>query len=160
MAVIMHIDANSAYLSWTAAHLLEQGYPIDIRSIPSVISGNPENRHGIILAKSIPTKKHNIKTGESLFQAIEKCPNLKVYPPDYDLYLRCSEAMYNILSEYSPSIQRYSVDECFLDYTFSQGRSGDPVKVAYDIKERIKQELGFTVNIGISSNKLLAKMGS
>lgn len=160
MAVIMHIDANSAYLSWTATYLLEQGYPIDIREITSVISGNPDNRHGIILAKSIPTKKYKIKTGESLFQAREKCPGIKVYPPDYNLYLRCSDAMYNILSEYTPSIQRYSVDECFLDYTLSQSKYGDPLKTAYEIKERIKDELGFTVNIGISSNKLLAKMGS
>lgn len=160
MAVIMHIDANSAYLSWTATYLLEQGYPIDIRDIPSAISGNPENRHGIILAKSIPAKKYKITTGESLFQARQKCPRLKVYPPDYDLYLKCSDAMHTILSEYSPSIQRYSVDECFLDYTFSEHKYGDPLKVAYQIKDRIKEELGFTVNIGISSNKLLAKMGS
>ena len=160
MAVIMHIDANSAYLSWTATHLIEQGYPLDIRHIPAVISGNPENRHGIILAKSIPAKKYKITTGESLFQARQKCPGLKVYAPDYDLYLRCSDAMYSILSQYSPSIQRYSIDECFLDYTFSESKYGDPLKVAYEIKERMKVELGFTVNIGISSNKLLAKMGS
>lgn len=160
MAVIMHIDANSAYLSWTATYLLEQGYSLDIRDIPSAISGDPKNRHGIILAKSIPSKKYKIKTGESLFEARKKCPHLKVYPPDYNLYLRCSDGMHNILGEYSPSIQRYSVDECFLDYTFSRNKYGDPIKVAYEIKERIKEELGFTVNIGISSNKLLAKMGS
>lgn len=160
MTVIMHIDANSAYLSWTATYLLDHGYPVDIREITSAISGNPKNRHGIILAKSIPTKKYRVTTGESLFQASQKCPGLKVFPPDYNLYLKCSDAMYNILSEYSPSIQRYSIDECFLDYTSSEDKFGKPIKVAYDIKERIKKELGFTVNIGISSNKLLAKMGS
>ncbi len=160
MTFIMHIDANSAYLSWTATYLLDQGYPIDIRKITAVISGNPKNRHGIILAKSIPTQKYKVTTGESLFQARQKCPDLKVYPPDYDLYLRCSDAMYNILSEYSSSIQRYSIDECFIDYTYSRDKFGEPTRVAYEIKERIKEELGFTVNIGISSNKLLAKMAS
>lgn len=159
MKVIFHIDANSAYLSWTAAAMLEKGYKIDIREIPSVISGNPLNRHGIILAKSIPAKKYGIKTGESLFEAIRKCPNLKVFPPDYDLYMCCGNGMYNILLEYSPIVERYSIDECFLDYTSSLGHLGDPIKVAQEIKERIKNELGFTVNIGVSSNKLLAKMG-
>lgn len=160
MNYIFHIDANSAYLSWTAAAMLEKGFPIDIREVPSVISGDPENRHGIILAKSIPSKKFGIHTGESLFEAKQKCPNLMVFPPDYNLYLSCSDAMYGILSEYSSLIQRYSVDECFLDYSASQNRFGDPVEIAYKIKDRIKKELGFTVNIGVSSNKLLAKMGS
>lgn len=158
--IIMHIDANSAYLSWTAVALLEKGYPVDLRTIPAVIAGNPENRHGIILAKSIPCKKMGIITGESLFEARQKCPNLTVMPPDYDLYMSCSDAMFRILYEYSPLIQRYSVDECFLDYTKSEKRFGDPVKTAYEIKDRIKTELGFTVNIGVSTNKLLAKMAS
>jgi len=160
VARILHIDANSAYLSWTAAAMLERGYPVDIREIPAVIAGDPENRHGIILAKSIPTKKFGIATGQSLFEARKKCPNLKVFPPRYDLYMTCSNAMYEILKEYSSRVERYSVDECFLDYTESISKFGDPVDVAYKIKERMKKELGFTVNIGVSSNKLLAKMGS
>lgn len=160
MRHIFHIDANSAYLSWTAVYLLEQGHSIDIREIPSVISGNPKNRHGIILAKSIPAKIHGIRTGDSLFQAKQKCLNLAVFSPDYDLYMKCSDAMYDVLYEYSPQIQRYSVDECFMDYTDSQNKFGKPLDVAYKIKERIKTELGFTVNIGLSCNKLLAKMGS
>ncbi|MGI6751149.1 MAG: DNA polymerase Y family protein [Anaerovoracaceae bacterium] len=159
MRIIFHIDANSAYLSWTAANMLEKGYSVDIREIPSVISGNPLKRHGIILAKSIPAKKYGIKTGESLFSGRQKCPDLAVYPPDYDLYMYCSDAMYSILSEYSPLVERYSIDECFLDFTSSKNRFGDPVKVANEIRERIKNELGFTVNIGVSSNKFLAKMG-
>lgn len=158
--VVMHIDANSAYLSWTAVDLLEKGYQIDIRTVPAVIAGNPENRHGIILTKSIPAKKYEIKTGESLFEARQKCPELLIYPPDYDLYLLCSNAMFDILSEYSPVIQRYSIDECFMDFTCSEKHFGDPVKTAHKIKDRIKQELGFTVNIGVSCNKLLAKMAS
>jgi len=160
MSVIFLIDSNSAYLSWTAASMLEKGYPIDIRTIPSVIAGDPESRHGIILAKSIPTKQFGISTGQSLFEARQKCPALKVFPPDYDLYLKCSNAMYEILKEYSSLIERYSIDECFLDYSKSEKKFGDPVEVAHIIKDRIKTELGFTVNIGVAENKLLAKMAS
>ncbi len=160
MRLIFHIDANSAYLSWTAAAMLEKGYPIDIREIPAVISGDPLNRHGIILAKSIPAKQYGIATGQSLFEAKQKCPGLAVFPPNYDLYMLCSNAMYRILLEYSPLVERYSIDECFLDYTASQSRFGDPVETAHEIKDRIRKELGFTVNVGVSCNKLLAKMGS
>jgi DNA polymerase-4 len=160
MRTIFHVDANSAYLSWTAVSLLENGYPIDIREIPAVVAGDPSNRHGIILAKSIPAKSFGIGTGMSLLEARQKCPNLAVYPPNYDLYMCCSNAMFEILSEYSPLIQRYSVDECWMDYSASCSRFGDTITVAYEIKERIKRELGFTINIGISTNKLLAKMGS
>lgn len=160
MRVIFHIDANSAYLSWTAASLLEKGYPMDIREIPSVVSGNPLDRHGIILAKSIPAKAYGIGTGQSLFEARQRCPNLAVFPPEYDLYMGCSDAMYRILLEYSPLVERYSIDECFLDYSASRNRFGDPVEAAYQIGRRIREELGFTVNLGVSCNKILAKMGS
>lgn len=160
MGVIFHIDANSAYLSWTAASLLEKGYPVDIREIPSVVSGNPLDRHGIILAKSIPAKAYGIGTGQSLFEARQRCPNLAVFPPEYDLYMGCSDAMYRILLEYSPLVERYSIDECFLDYSASRSRFGDPVEVAHQIGRRIREELGFTVNLGVSCNKILAKMGS
>lgn len=160
MRSIFHIDANSAYLSWTAVSLLEKGFSTDVRQIPAVISGNPENRHGIILAKSIPTKAYGIGTGESLFEAKRKCPDLAIFAPDYDLYMKCSDAMYDVLCRYSPLVQRYSVDECFMDYTLSEKKFGSPLDIAYKIKEQIKRELGFTVNIGLSCNKLLAKMGS
>lgn len=155
---IMHVDANSAYLSWTAVDLLEKGYPLDIRTVPAVIAGNPDDRHGIILAKSISAKKYGISTGVSLYESKQKCPQLLVFPPDYDLYLSCSEAMYHILLEYSPVIQRYSVDECFVDFAHCEKRFGRPEAAAFEIKERIKRELGFTVNVGVGSNKLLAKM--
>ncbi|HVI42538.1 MAG TPA: hypothetical protein VM577_17935 [Anaerovoracaceae bacterium] len=160
MRTIMLIDSNSAYLSWTAVSLLEKGYPMDIREIPAVIAGDPKSRHGIILAKSIPTKKYGITTGQSLFEARQKCPDIAVFPANYDLYMLCSNAMYQILLQYSPRIERYSIDECYLDFTASQKHFGDPVTVAHKIKERIKEELGFTVNVGVSCNKLLAKMGS
>lgn len=156
--LVFHVDANRAYLSWTAAALLEEGYDVDIRDIPAVISGDPKNRHGIILAKSIPAKKYDIKTGESLLEATRKCPELLVVPPDYDLYLSCSEAMYKLLYEYTPVIQRYSIDECFCDMTACRKAMEDLVSIAFEIKERVKAELGFTVNIGIGKNKLCAKM--
>ncbi|MGN0711700.1 MAG: DNA polymerase IV [Anaerovoracaceae bacterium] len=156
--LIFHVDANSAYLSWTAAALLEEGFGKDIRKIPSAIAGDPENRHGIILTKSIPAKKYGIKTGESLYEARKKCPQLEVYPPDYDLYLLCSDAMYRILYDYTPFIQGYSVDECFCDMTSVKKARDNPVELAFEIKEKIKRRLGFTVNIGIGENKLCAKM--
>jgi DNA polymerase-4 len=158
--VIMHIDANSAYLAWTAVDLLEKGAQVDVRTIAAVIAGDPKSRHGIILAKSGPCKKAGIVTGESLFEARRKCPDLVVLPPNYDLYLSCSNAMFQLLSEYSPIIQRYSIDECFLDYTRSAARFGDPIATAREIGQRMKRELGFTVNIGIGPNPLLAKMAS
>lgn len=155
--IIFHIDANSAYLSWEATYRLQYGEKIDLREIPSVVGGDEKKRHGIILAKSIPAKKYGIRTGESLYSARNKCPNLIIVPPTYGLYIKCSNAMVNLLNQYSPSIQRYSIDEVFLDYTHGKK---DYMKVAFEIKERIKKELGFTVNIGIGPNKLLAKMAS
>jgi DNA polymerase-4 len=158
--VIFHIDANSAYLSWEAVHRLQHGDPLDLRTVPSVVGGNPETRHGIVLTKSIPAKKYNIQTGESIFEAKTKCPGLIIVPPDYGLYMQCSTAFGDILRGYSPLVEQYSIDEYFLDYTGLETLYGDPLTAAYRIKDQIKQELGFTVNVGISNNKLLAKMGS
>ena len=157
--IIFHIDVNSAYLSWEAAYQLENGSSIDLRTIPSVIGGNEKSRHGIVLAKSIPAKKYNIQTGETLFSARSKCPNLVVIPPRYNLYMKCSKAMIDLLTAYSPTIQRYSIDEVFIDCSGVLSNN-TPINLALEIKDRIKKELGFTVNIGISSNKLLAKMAS
>ncbi len=155
---ILHIDANSAFLSWTSAWLLENGETLDLRTVPSAIAGNPKNRHGIILAKSIPTKKYGIKTGQPLYEAISLCPDILIYPPNFDLYISCSEAMLSIISEYSSKVERYSVDECFLDYVGSEKLFGNSIKVGNEIRKRIEKELGFTVNVGIGDNKLLAKM--
>ena len=160
MKSIMHIDANSAYLSWTAMDMLERGHPYDYREVPAVVAGDPESRHGIILAKSLPAKKFGIVTAMTLHEAKRRCPNLVVLKPDYDLYVRFSRAMYEILYDFSPAVERYSIDECYLDYTASRGLFGDPVQAAHKIKDRIHKELGFTVNVGVSVNKLLAKMGS
>lgn len=157
--IIFHIDVNSAYLSWEAAWRLQHGAEVDLRNIPSVIGGDETSRHGIVLAKSLPAKKYNVQTGESLYAVRQRCPNIVVVPPRYDLYMQCSAALIRLLEEYSPSIQIFSIDECFLDFTCMERLWPDPVAAAHGIKEHIKQELGFTVNIGISSNKLLAKIG-
>ena len=156
--VIFHIDVNSAYLSWTAMDRLKNGETLDLRTIPSAIGGNSENRHGIILAKSTPAKKSGVTTGEPIGMALQKCPELVCVPPDFPLYSRCSQQMFQILSEYSDRVEQFSIDEGFLDYTGMERLLGPPLETAEKIRQRIKNELGFTVNIGVSSNKLLAKM--
>ena len=159
--IIFHIDVNSAYLSWEAVHRLQHGDPLDLRTVPSVVGGDPVTRHGIVLTKSIPAKKYDIQTGESIFAAKAKCPELIIVPPNYSLYMQCSRAFGDILREYSPLVEQYSIDEYFLDFT-QMGRlhHTDPVATAYMIKDRIKEELGFTVNVGVSTNKILTKMAS
>lgn len=156
--IIFHIDVNSAFLSWTAAERLKNGETLDLRTIPSAIGGSSESRHGIILAKSTPAKKYGVVTGEPIGMALQKCPELVIAPPDFPLYSRCSHAMFDILSEYSDRIEQFSIDEGFLDYTGMERLLGPPLETAEAIRTRIREELGFTVNIGISSNKLLAKM--
>lgn len=158
--LIFHIDVNSAYLSWEASYRLQHGEKIDLRTIPSVVGGDEASRHGIVLTKSIPAKKFKIQTGETLFNARQKCPNLVIVPPRYWLYMKCSSEMHKILLEYTDKIQRFSVDESFLDFSDMENLYPDYMELAETIKERIKNELGFTVNIGISNNKLLAKVAS
>jgi len=156
---ILHVDANSAYLSWEAVYRLQHGAETDLRKIPSVVGGDEKSRHGIVLARSIPAKKYNINVGEVLWSARSKCPNLVVLPPSYPLYLTCSDAMVRLLKRYSPNVERYSVDECFIDLTgHLQKKTAE--EIAWEIKEQCRTELGFTVNVGISTNKLLAKMAS
>lgn len=152
------IDVNSAYLSWEAAYHIQHGGKVDYRKVPSIVGGDPKKRKGIVLAKSIPAKKYNISTGEAISEALKKCPNLKIISPSYTRYIKASNALIKMLKEYSPKVQRFSIDECFLELVVDQKRFINPVEIAYEIKERIKKELGFTVNIGISTNKLLAKM--
>ena len=158
----MLIDVNSAFLSWEAVYRLQHGDTVDLRTIPSVVGGSPKSRHGIVLAKSVSAKKlYNIKTGEPLVKAQSKAGhNLVVVPPRHDLYKEASNAMINVLQQYSPVVERFSIDEAFLNYTGMELLYGDPVKTAYKIKDEIENKLGFTVNIGVSTNKLLAKMAS
>lgn len=155
---IFHIDVNSAFLSWEAVRQLKNGATQDLRSIPSAIAGDASNRRGIILAKSTPAKKFGITTGEPVGIALQKCPKLVCVPPDFPLYSQSSQMLFQLLSHYSDRLEEYSIDECFLEYTGMEQIFGAPLVAAQNIKEHIKKELGFTVNIGISSNKLLAKM--
>ncbi len=154
----MHVDVNSAFLSWSAAHAVENGCKIDYRTMPSIVGGNPRNRHGIVLAKSIPAKRYGIKTADTIYSALQKCPNLKIVPADYQLYMQCSEALRQILKRYSPRVERFSIDEYFVDFSGVNSCQTDPVGFAHYLKDTIYRELGFTVNIGVSSNKLLAKI--
>ena len=157
--IIFHVDANSAFLSWSAAYRVNVlGETTDLREIPSVVAGDKESRHSIILAKSVPAKKYGIKTGEPLFQALEKCPELAVVPPDYGLYVEASRHFVEMLRQFSPRVEQYSIDEAWVDMTGTQRLFGAPCLAAEIMRERIHRELGFTVNIGISTNKLLAKM--
>ena len=157
--VIFHVDANSAFLSWTAAYRVKVlGETEDLREVPSVVAGDKESRHSIILAKSGPAKKYGIQTGEPLFQALEKCPDLVVVQPDYALYVEASRHFVAMLREFSPAVEQYSIDEAWVDMTGTRRIHGDPRVAAEKMRLRIWEELGFTVNIGISSNKLLAKM--
>ncbi len=157
---IFHIDVNSAFLSWEALKLLEEGYDTDIRTIPSIIGGDREKRHGIVLAKSTPAKKYGIVTAEPIGQAVKKCPYLAVFPSHYDYYHKCSKAFMDILRRYAPIVEQYSIDEAFCDMTGTTSLYGDLVEFAHKLKDTIFSELGFTVNIGVSTNKLLAKMAS
>ena len=159
-SIIMHIDVNNAFLSWTAVDLLKSGYKIDIRNIESVIGGDESKRHGIVLAKSMVAKGKGVKTAETLRDAKRKCVDLKIYPPNYKLYTEMSNSLFNLIYNYTPDIEKLSVDECFIDYTKVRNLYGDPIKFAYKLKKEIKDKLGFTVNIGIANNKLCAKMAS
>ena len=159
--IIFHIDVNSAFLSWEAAYRMrELGETEDLRLIPSVVGGSEESRHGIVLAKSESAKKYGVTTGEPLVDARRKCPELKTVPSNFPIYVKYSNAMMKILEDYTPDIEQYSIDESFLDMTGTQKLFGPPIEAAHTIKDRIYEELGFTVNIGISTNKLLAKMAS
>lgn len=158
---IFHIDANSAFLSWTAAYRVNiLGEQEDLRNIPSIIGGDQEKRHGIVLAKSAPAKKYGIQTGEAIVTAQQKCPGLVVVPPDYGLYVKASRAFINKLKQYSDNVIQYSIDEawCVLDGFEELYGRGQMKSFAYHLKNEIRDELGFTVNIGISTNFLLSKM--
>lgn len=158
--IIFHIDVNSAYLSWTATEQLKKGAVLDIRTIPAIIGGDSKSRHGVVLAKSMPAKKFGIRTGEPVVNAVRKCPNLHMEPPDHALYRRYSENLMEFLRSYTKEIEQVSVDECYMDFTQIAGKFTSPIAAAFEIKDQVYEKFGFTVNIGISSNKLLAKMAS
>ncbi|MDO5423845.1 MAG: DNA polymerase IV [Eubacteriales bacterium] len=157
---IFHIDVNSAFLSWTSVENLRTGSGPDLRTIPAIIGGDRASRHGIVLAKSIPAKAYGIYTSQPVAQALRLCADLVIAPPDHALYRRCSHALMDYLKTLTPDLEQLSIDECFLDFTGISHRYPSPVQAACEIKDTISQMFGFTVNIGISSNKLLAKMAS
>lgn len=158
--IIFHVDVNNAFLSWTAIYLLEHGYKKDIRKIPSIIGGDEKERKGIVVAKSPIAKKYGIVTAETIYQAKKKCPSLEVFPGNYEWYKIESKKFKDYLRQYSPNIEEFSIDECFVDMTGTNYLYNDYVKLAYKIKDEIKEKFGFTVNVGIGNNKLCAKMAS
>lgn len=158
--IVFHIDVNSAYLSWSALQMLADGADIDLRSIPAIIGGDMEKRHGVVLAKSIPAKKYGVATGEPIVNALRKCPSLVIQSPDHTLYHKKSRELMKFLFDFCPELEQLSVDECFIDFTPVKGRYASPEAAANSLKNQIKDNFGFTVNIGISDKKVLAKMAS
>lgn len=157
--LIFHVDVNSAYLSWEAARRVANGEE-DIRLIPSAVGGDREKRTGVILAKSIPAKKYQVRTGEPVAIALRKCPQLYLVKPDFRLYEQNSRAFMDVCRKYAPVVEKFSIDECFLDMSGTQRLYPNPSAIAMRMKNEIRDTLGFTVNIGIGPNKILAKMAS
>lgn len=158
--LIFHIDVNSAFLSWTALSKLRAGEETDLRLIPSIIGGDMNKRHGVVLAKSIPAKAYGITTGEPVVNAYRKCPALVSAAPDHNYYHRMSRQLMEYLSDISPDIEQVSIDECYMNYAPIAGKYSSPEAAAAFIKDSIYEKFGFTVNVGISDRKVLAKMAS
>lgn len=156
---ILHIDVNNAFLSWTAVEMLKNGSEIDIREIPSIIGGDEAQRSGIVLAKSMKAKECGIKTADTIYEARRKCSNLRIYKSNFKTYRKYSDRLYQLFLEYTDKVERYSIDECFLDMT-EYLMKDTLINKAKEINKRVKEELGFTVNVGVAHNKLLAKMAS
>lgn len=151
---ILHVDMNSCYAS------IECLYNPAIRDLPVAVGGDVEARHGIILAKNQHAKQFGVKTGEALWQAREKCPNLVIVQPHYDRYLRFSALAREIYGNYSDQIESFGLDECWVDVSGSTHLFGNGETIANEIRERVKSELGITVSVGVSFNKIFAKLGS
>lgn len=158
--IIFHIDVNSAYLSWSALEKLKNGSTVDLRTVPSIIGGDEKSRHGVVLAKSIPAKKYGIQTGEPVAAALRKCPSLVMEPPNHRLYRQYSQAMMELLRSFTPELEQVSIDECYLNFTPIACRYASPEAAAVLIRDQILERFGFTVNVGISNVKVLAKMAS
>ena len=156
--IIFHIDVNSAFLSWSAVKMLREGGQ-DLRLVPSVVSGDPSDRRSIITAASLPAKKLGIKTAQPVSMALRTCPSLVIVGCDWGWYKQCSAGFIDICRSYSPVLQQFSIDECFIDMSLRCKREDAPA-VATRLKNQVRDTLGFTVNVGIGPNKLLAKMAS
>lgn len=160
MQIIFHIDVNSAFLSWSALDELKKGSPIDLRTIPSIVGGDTKSRHGIVTAKSIPAKKYGIETAEPVVSAFKKCPNLVMVSPNFQVYSEYSHRLMEHLASFCPDIEQASIDECYMDFTPIADKYPSPESAAMMIKDSVYETFGFTVNIGISDKKVLAKMAS
>ena len=158
--IIFHIDVNSAFLSWSAIRLLESGSKIDLRTVPSIVGGDQKTRHGIVVAKSIPAKSYGIHTADTVASAFQKCPNLISVKPDHSYYRKKSQELMSFLRNICPRIQQVSVDECYMDYEPIREAYPSPEGAARTICDGVLESLGFTVNVGISDRKVLAKMAS
>lgn len=152
--VILHVDANSYYAS------VECLYNPDIRDKPVAVGGDEEARHGIILTKNQIAKRYGVQTGEAIWQAKQKCPGLICIPADYALYIRFSQKMRQIYTQYSDRVESFGLDEAWIDLSNPRYTIADGEKQAHEIRVRIKEELGITVSVGVSYNKIFAKLGS
>ena len=152
--IVLHSDANCFYAS------VEMLYHPEFDGKPLAVGGDPEARHGIVLTANYIAKRKGVKTGMALWQAKQACPDLIVVPPRMDLYLKFSGMLREIYSDYTNQIEPYGCDESWLDVTGSSSLKGDGRKIAEEISRRVKKELGITVSIGISWNKICAKLGS
>ncbi|MDE6016863.1 MAG: DNA polymerase IV [Acetatifactor sp.] len=158
--IIFHIDVNSAFLSWTALDRLAAGDTVDLRLIPSIVGGDTSTRHGVVLAKSIPAKAYGIQTGEPVVNAFRKCPNLVTAAPDHASYREYSRQLVDFLADICPDLEQVSIDECYMDYTPIASKYSSPEAAAAHIKDSVYAKFGFTVNVGVSDRKVLAKMAS
>ena len=152
--VILHSDANSFYAS------VECLYHPTLRNKPVAVCGDEEQRHGIVLAKNQTAKKYGVSTGEAIWQAKAKCRDLVTLPARYDLYMKFSDHLHSIYSKFTDQVESFGLDECWLDVSSSTGLFGNGLDVAKKISETVKSELGITVSIGVSWNKIFAKLGS
>lgn len=159
-SIIFHIDVNSAFLSWTALSKLEQGDSVDLRTIPAIVGGDTSTRHGVVLAKSIPAKAYGITTGEPVVNALRKCPGLVMASPNQNMYRQKSRLLMEHLSDICPDIEQVSIDECYMDYTPIASKYNTPEEAAALIRRSVFEKFKFTVNVGISDRKVLAKMAS
>ncbi len=158
--IIFHIDVNNAYLSWSALKLLKEGGTVDLREVPAIVGGDRKTRHGIVVAKSTPAKALGIRTADTVANALQKCPTLEMVPPDHDYYSEQGNRLIEFLSDICPRIERMSIDECFMDFEQIRDRFSSPEEAAYFIRDSVRERFGYTVNVGVSDRKVLAKMAS
>lgn len=154
MKKILHCDANNFYAS------VECMLDPSLKDKYVAVSGNPDKRHGIILAKNQKAKECGIKTGEVIWEAKRKCPQLVLVPPQFDKYVYYSDKIFNIYCQYTDRVEPFGIDECWLDVTGSMRLFKSATAIADELRERIKKEIGITVSVGVSFNKVFAKLGS